>query len=583
MALFLLSASTAATIANAQVAAPPSPPTREEIERVPTAPTTPPPSRLRVEGGIERAPCPLADPQYQNVTVAISDVRFDNLKVVSPDLLRPAWADYAGKTVPIAAVCEIRDAAATILRREGYLAAVQVPPQRIENGVVRFDVLMAKLVGVQVRGDAGKSEKLIAGYLNKLTSQEVFNEKYAERYLLLARDIPGFDVRLTMRPAGTVPGEVIGEVTVVRVPFTVDANVQNFGSRSVGRWGGLVRGEFYDVLGLGDRLVAGIYTTAQTSEQNVVQLGYDMRLGSDGLVLAGRFAYAWTSPDLPTNGPQLESHTMVASVEATYPFLRTQATNVRAAFGLDWIDQDVFTSLTNIAPVLTSQDHLRVLYGRIDFEAIDRESIASTEGYSIGEPRWRIAGTYEARKGLDIFDASENCAGVPLCSRAQGEPTAGLIRFTGTAEYRPSPKLVLALSPRAQYTRRPLLSYEEFSGGTYTIGRGYDPGSVIGDTGFGFQTEVRIGSLAPQSREAFAFQPYVFLDQIWTWNKDRPDGFLAPDPQKLTSAGAGVRAAYGDHARIDVALAKPLKRLAGETEKGDVRLLFSLTTKLIPW
>jgi hemolysin activation/secretion protein len=582
MALFLLSASTAATIANAQVAAPPSPPTREEIERVPTAPTTPPPSRLRVEGGIERAPCPLADPQYQNVTVAISDVRFDNLKVVSPDLLRPAWADYAGKTVPIAAVCEIRDAAATILRREGYLAAVQVPPQRIENGVVRFDVLMAKLVGVQVRGDAGKSEKLIAGYLNKLTSQEVFNEKYAERYLLLARDIPGFDVRLTMRPAGTVPGEVIGEVTVVRVPFTVDANVQNFGSRSVGRWGGLVRGEFYDVLGLGDRLVAGAYTTAQTSEQNVVQLGYDMRLGSDGLVLAGRFAYAWTTPDIGPIDP-LESHTMVASIEASYPFLRSQATNIRAAAGLDWIDQDVFFSR-----VINSQDHLRVLYGRIDFEAIDRDSISSTEGYSIGEPRWRIAGTYEFRKGLDIFDASEDCPGLGACtgvtrSRPQGEATAGLIRVSGTAEYRPSPRFVLALSPRAQYTRRPLLSYEEFSGGTYTIGRGYDPGSIIGDTGVGFLAEVRVGSLSPQSREGFAFQPYAFLDQAWTWEKDRPIALDPANSEKLTSAGVGVRAAYGDHARIDVALAKPLKRLAGETEKGDVRLLFSLTTKLIPW
>jgi hemolysin activation/secretion protein len=154
---------------------------------------------------------------------------------------------------------------------------------------------------------------------------------------------------------------------------------------------------------------------------------------------------------------------------------------------------------------------------------------------------------------------------------------------SGTAEYRPSPRFVLALSPRAQYTRRPLLSYEEFSGGTYTIGRGYDPGSIIGDTGVGFLAEVRVGSLSPQSREGFAFQPYAFLDQAWTWEKDRPIALDPANSEKLTSAGVGVRAAYGDHARIDVALAKPLKRLAGETEKGDVRLLVSLTTKLIPW
>ena len=59
-ALLLLSISALAATAYAQV----NPPTREEIERVPTAPVAPPPSRLTVEGGVERAPCPLAEPRF---------------------------------------------------------------------------------------------------------------------------------------------------------------------------------------------------------------------------------------------------------------------------------------------------------------------------------------------------------------------------------------------------------------------------------------------------------------------------------------------------------------------------------------
>jgi hypothetical protein len=62
---------------------------------------------------------------------------------------------------------------------------------------------MAKLVSIRVRGDAGRSERIIARYLEKLTRQEVFNRDEAERYLLLAGDLPGFDVRLALRrPAG---------------------------------------------------------------------------------------------------------------------------------------------------------------------------------------------------------------------------------------------------------------------------------------------------------------------------------------------------------------------------------------------
>ena len=120
--------------------------------------------------------------------------------------------------MPISVVCEIRDRAATILRDAGYIAAVQVPEQRIAEGNVRFQVLMAHLTDVRVRGDATGAESLIAGYLRQLTKQPVFNRYEAERYLLLASDLPGYSVRLTLRPAGTVPGDVIGDVTVQRTP-----------------------------------------------------------------------------------------------------------------------------------------------------------------------------------------------------------------------------------------------------------------------------------------------------------------------------------------------------------------------------
>ena len=55
---------------------------------------------------------------------------------------------------------------------------------------------------MRVRGNAGRAERTIAGYLNKLTEREVFNRYDAERYLLLAGDLPGYNVRLALRSAG---------------------------------------------------------------------------------------------------------------------------------------------------------------------------------------------------------------------------------------------------------------------------------------------------------------------------------------------------------------------------------------------
>ena len=214
-------------------------PTRDEFDSKRLLPPDSRSNRLTVEGDIERAPCPLADPQYANVQVTFSAAEFTNLKGLDASALDSSWREFAGRSIPIAQVCEIRDRAATILRRAGYLAAVQVLPQRIPpGGTIKFDVLMARLTRIQVRGDAGPSELKIVQYLEPLTRQDVFNTIQAERSMLLARDLPGYDVRMTLRPAGTVPGEVIGEVAVTYHRFEIEANVQNLGSIDTGRFGG---------------------------------------------------------------------------------------------------------------------------------------------------------------------------------------------------------------------------------------------------------------------------------------------------------------------------------------------------------
>ena len=96
--------------ATAQIA-----PTREELTRITEQPEQPRPT-LNVIGGIERSPCPLADPRYADVKVTISDVQFNGLKGATPEEMRAAWSPFAGTEQPVAVLCEIRDAAATIPR-----------------------------------------------------------------------------------------------------------------------------------------------------------------------------------------------------------------------------------------------------------------------------------------------------------------------------------------------------------------------------------------------------------------------------------------------------------------------------------
>ena len=543
-------------------------PTREELQGIARDQEEPAP-RLNVEGGIERSPCALADPQYAGVTVTVREVAFNGLKGASPAELEPAWKPFEGQEHPVAILCEIRDAAATILRNKGYLAATQVPTQRIEDGKVSFEVLYGRIVAVRARGETRGAEAKLEQYLGRLSENEIFDRNQAERYLLLARDLPGYTVNLTLRPASGEPGSLIGEVTVRRDKAALDIAIQNYGAETTGPFGGQVRGRFFGLTGLGDVTSLSYFASSDFSEQHVVQASHEFRPGGEGLVVTGQTTYAWTRPDLGLAAAagvpveDLTAETLFAGISARYPIKRTQGENVSVSAGFDFINQDV----DFIAPL--SRDRIRVGWLRLNYDSIDLDRRT---------PRYRFAGTLEFRQGLDILDASSVCLD-PTCpagqvnpGRIDGEPTSSIIRGNGLAEFSLSSLIALTLKPRAQLSLSGgVFGFEEFAVGNFTVGRGYDPGTIIGDSGVGLTTELRTASLPIGQEGAAAVQPYAFFDLARVWNE-------APElDDSLYSAGAGARVAFADSYSLDANVAVPLKRAGLQAERGDVRLLFTLS------
>jgi hemolysin activation/secretion protein len=554
------------------------PPTREEVTRPVTAPP-PVQNRLEVEGGIERAPCALDGPEFRNIHFVLRGADFEGLQGLTGTDLASSYAGYVGRDVPISTVCDIRDRAATILRDAGYIAAVQVPEQRIADGVVHFRVLMARLTQVRVRGEATGAETVLAAYLNQLTKQPLFNRFEAERYLLLASDLPGYTVRLTLRPAGTAPGDVIGDVTVQRLPAYADLIVQNGGSKALGRWGGLLRGQLFGLTGLGDRTTLSLFSTSDFKEQQTVQIAHDMRLGPQGMTLAGAFTYAWARPSIPD--ADVLAKTLLATVELGYPFGRRQAQTIRGSVGMDIVNQDV-----ELDRVHLTRDRLRVAFMRLGVDAIAKNMAG---GFSSAEPPWHFTTLLELRQGLHALGATHDCgpAGV-IClapgrippSRVEAKSDATVLRYTAYGEYRPMPKLTLSLGARGQYAWQPLLSFEEFSAGNYTVGRGYDPGALLGDMGFGTQAEVRYGSRIPLSASKPAIEGYLFWDHAMV--RSRGDDVVVTGREHLNSIGGGARVNWNRFV-LDAGLAVPLTRVGPLNQRPDPRLLVSLTTRLWPW
>lgn len=557
-------------------------PTKEELRRNDVGSDISPPTQpFSIKNEIERSACPLASPEFAAVAFTLEQVDFTGSDLLDPAILNTTYVDYTGKSVPVSTICEIRDRVATELRNAGYLAAVQIPPQEIQNGRITLDILTARMTSSEIKGNIGRSKKLLQRYIDKLIQQPVFNANEAERYLLLANDIPGVNVKLTLKPDNSTEpnktGNVVGVFNVSQTHLSADLNIQNFGSEEVGRFGGLARLGLTGVTGIGDETIASVYSTADFQEQQVYQLGHEFRLGGEGLIIGGNIGYAKTMPGI-SGGLNVESETILADLYGTYPFIRKQAKNLFGTVGVEYVDQD-----TKILGFETNEDTVSVAYARMDFSALHKKSIRGAEGYSGYEPKWAIAGEFELRKGLQILGASEgcgsdfqNCIGqTVLPTRVDGNPKAFVIRGRARLNYRPTPLVAMTLKPRFQYSSSGLFPYEEFSGGNYSIGRGYDPGVIIGDRGYGLQAELSYGSLAPKSSKDIAFQPYIFADALSVSNEDLPG-----IDDTISSIGGGLRAALGKRANLDIFAAAPLERGPFEVSKGDVRLLISLQAKI---
>lgn len=561
----LLAADPGPAVAQAQ-SPPPRPPSREEIERtnVPERQRT---NRARVESrnAFTPEPCPLRDSQ---VTANISAVDF-----TGPDggeLPASIRALLAGVQVPqgdrpIAVVCDIRDDATSRLRREGYIAAVQIPQQRIQDGHLRLEVITGHLVDVHMRGDAPPFRSELAARAEELKALNPFNQFEAERILLQASDIPGVDVKLTLAPARTKPGELIGELNVSYQPFRILANANNFGSKALGRYSLYARGEVYGLTGADDMTYLAGSTTTDFDEQQVVQLGHVMGIGHRGMTFGGDFAYAWSRPDIhdvdPNDILNLHSTSLIGRLEATMPLSRSRRASLDLHGGFELLQQRTHTSFG-----LITDDKLRVAFLRA--ESGYREPLFS------GGDAYSFHGALELRKGLDILGASDR--GNLLASRFDGDPQAFVVRGQAGGVVRLPSVFSLALDGEGQWSNHPLLAFEEYSVGNYTIGRGYDPGAVTADRAIALRPEIRANVL---QRPKASVQLFGFYDNVWIWNLDR---FSTDHGRSLASWGGGVRAVIAPYFLIEATYAKPVDRPFDNGPKPPARLLLSLTTLFSP-
>lgn len=494
-------------------------------------------------------PCPIDVP---GLTFHLKAVTFQGASTAGARDLSRAYAKQLNTTITLRDVCRIRDNATRILFRLGVLARVDVPPQRIADGTLTLTITQAVITSVEVRGAPSPILSRIKAMMSPYQGR-LFDMRRFYRDLALANELPGVAVSPLLRVNPSAQGGMDLILTVRRRPISALAFAQNTSSPSTGRETVMTRIDLSSFTPFGEQNTLVVQDTPATHRQQVVQWLGEARPLPGGWLVRGSVSLGRSRPGGAVAPLDIVSDSFVASASVSYPLLRSRLRDVVVTAGMDWVDQHTNLFKTEVF----SKDHLRIVYLAADL----RQDWPAAGLVPAGSLNLNA----QARQGLLGLGASARTN--PLTSRYKGAPDGLDFRETGQLNLLWTRGVSSTFSLTAQQTGDPLLSYESLSAGALSVGRGYDPSAISGDSGVMGSGELHLAPLrAPQPIPALG--PYMrdwtvegmaFVDSAYVKRMGVGGGFGSD--ASLKSAGAGLTVQFGPRLRADVTYAKPLNSL----------------------
>lgn len=465
------------------------------------------------------------------------------------------YKNFLGKQISLHHVYQIADAITKKYRNAGYiLTKAIVPPQEINNGVVRLDIMEGFIDKVRVKGRLEGPKKLMNAYRKRLLKSRPLHAKDLERYLLLIDDLPGVFVKSVLTPSENQPGA--SELTLIldNKPFTAHAGIDNRGTKFNGPlqiFAGAAENSllgFYETIG-----VQGV-ATSNPEELYFFNIFYEAPVSNEGTTFRLSAAFSQSKPgsSLEVFNVEGESHTF--SFSFNHPFIRSRGENLRGQFGYTHRNTE-----TDILGSLDSEDRLRIIKLGMVYDYADRFRGINLINFNISQ-------------GLNILDATES--GSLNLTRSQGK--SDFTKISGKLQrlQQLAPSWMLLGSASWQYAFEKLLASEEFGVGGVSFGRAFDPSEITGDQGLALGLELQ-RAFDVKMKFLRSLQAYAFFDYGSVWNRiSTPTG---EKQQELASTGVGARFNLTKHLSGYVEFAKPLERDVSAEGNRDPRVFFSLS------
>ena len=491
---------------------------RSLTEQQPQAaqPTAPP-----IVAEKEKNKPPLGE-QAKKIKFLLNDIVLVGNHVYTKKQIEPLYKNKLHKQISVAELFEIVQSITNYYRNNGYiLSRAILPPQHVKNGIVKIQVVEGFVDKVNVGGTPYGAKCMVKIFGNQISSSRPLQISEMEKYMLIANELPGTEVRAVLSPSKTTTGAADLTLVTKNHPIMGYVSYDDYGTRYIGPQQMTANLAFNSFFNSGDIGNVTMTKTPKGGELTYLDVNYAAPTTEHGsrFLLGGTRTH--THPLFVLRPAQIDGLTDNYYTMFTFPMVRTRTRSFTLRAGGNYMDSNVTTHGFQLYT-----DHIRSLDLGLTYNFADRFYGANLISSDL-------------RQGLPIFGYSQN----------NNPDTATTSRPGGNAKYT---KLILQMSRlqaikgpvslygvlSGQWAAEPLLASEQFTYGGPQLGRGYDVAELIGDKGAAGSLELRY-DLGINKFFIQNLQLYAYYDAGMIWNLKTSNG----SPGKLSgiSTGFGTR------------------------------------------
>jgi len=505
------------------------------------------------------SPAPQSPDVQQSGRFVLAAITFSGNTIYEAAAFAGIYEHLLAREVGIEEIRKIAEDVTAYYRERGYfLTRAVIDSQNIEFGVLDIRIVEGRIIDVHFDAEDAAQADLLRPYGEKIAdAARPANVNDVERYLLLMNDLPGIKAQAKVNRVDYETGTYRLDISVSRKPVDYYVNVDNRGTRSIGRDQAYVSATANGWLSGRESTRLGIFTIPSSpKELAYVELAQQWALGTEGTALNVSGSYSQIDAGAKEKDNDLHSNSWRASVTVSHPVIRGRARNL------------------NVYGVLNASRQKQHDFGVFDYE--DRQQVlrGAAEIYYEDDLQGANYANIWVSRGLALNDIA---GPAPKRSRSGGSPVFTKVYARADRRQRLTDNVAFKVSVAGQVADQRLLSNEEFSLGGYLYGRGYDSGEISGTHGAAGSIELQYGE-DRDSGWLSSYQFYGFYDGgvVWeTSGNSYSSGF-----ESLTSTGIGVRGGFGESLSGGIEIATPLTRPADEVggDGKEPRVFFYVST-----